>query len=422
MRIAMMTNNYKPFVGGVPISIERLADSLRALGNTVYIFAPDYKSNVPDDEYTFRFPTTQKRIAGAVPVPSLMYHHVKGIISTLAIDLIHVHHPVMIGNVATRLGKELHIPVVFTYHTRYEQYLHYLKPLGYLQNKANEGSVFGKLIIGFVQEQIVQRYLNYFIKKCDMVFAPTESIQKRLKQYDFYTPVNIAPTGLPENSFEAHSGATDIRQRYLQGKKYLFCTVSRLAKEKNLSFMLQGIAKAKKQSGDIFNVIVIGDGQDKNYLLNQSANLGIDKNVFFIGEIPNQMIPDYHQACDLFLFSSKSETQGIVLLEAMAAYLPVIAINATGVADVVENGQNGILSTDSTEEWAKNLVFIMKNRNVLTGMRIGARRTAQRYSEKIIAARILSHYQYLQKNYQAEQWLYYHLGRNYQTILLKENY
>lgn len=106
----------------------------------------------------------------------------------------------------------------------------------------------------------------------------------------------------------------------------------------------------------------------------------------------------------------------------MAAYLPVIAINATGVADVVENGQNGILSTDSTEEWAKNLVFIMKNRNVLTGMRIGARRTAQRYSEKIIAARILSHYQYLQKNYQAEQWLYYHLGRNYQTILLKENY
>lgn len=177
MRIAMMTNNYKPFVGGVPISIERLADSLRALGNTVYIFAPDYKSNVPDDEYTFRFPTTQKRIAGAVPVPSLMYHHVKGIISTLAIDLIHVHHPVMIGNVATRLGKELHIPVVFTYHTRYEQYLHYLKPLGYLQNKANEGSVFGKLIIGFVQEQIVQRYLNYFIKKCDMVRRrQTESI------------------------------------------------------------------------------------------------------------------------------------------------------------------------------------------------------------------------------------------------------
>ncbi|WP_195611463.1 MULTISPECIES: glycosyltransferase [Lachnospiraceae] len=422
MRIAMMTNNYKPFVGGVPISIERLANSLRALGNTVYIFAPDYKSSVPDDEYTFRFPTMQKKIAGAVPVPCPIYHYVKGIIQTLDIDLIHVHHPVLIGNAATRLGKELQIPVVFTYHTRYEQYLHYLKPLGYLQSKANEGCVLGKLIIGFVQEQIVQRYLKYFIKKCDMVFAPTESIYKHLKQYGFYTPVNIAPTGLPENSFEAHPAATKIRQQYLQGKKYLFCTVSRLAKEKNLSFILQGIAKAKKQSGDIFNVIIIGDGPDKNKLLNQSANLGIDKNVFFVGEVPNQMIADYHQACDLFLFSSKSETQGIVLLEAMAAFLPVIAISATGVSDVVENGRNGILSTDSTEEWGRNLVYVMENRNVLTGMKMEARKTALRYNEKIIAARILNYYQALQKNHQAEQWLYNHLGRNYQTILLKENY
>ena len=134
------------------------------------------------------------------------------------------------------------------------------------------------------------------------------------------------------------------------------------------------------------------------------------------------MIADYHQACDLFLFSSKSETQGIVLLEAMAAFLPVIAISATGVSDVVENGRNGILSTDSTEEWGRNLVYVMENRNVLTGMKMEARKTALRYNEKIIAARILNYYQALQKNHQAEQWLYNHLGRNYQTILLKENY
>ena len=114
MRIAMMTNNYKPFVGGVPISIERLADSLRDLGHSVYVFAPDYKSPVDDDEYTFRFPTMKHKIAGAIPIPNLIYGYVKNAISTLDIDLIHVHHPVMIGNVATRIGKEFHIPVVFT--------------------------------------------------------------------------------------------------------------------------------------------------------------------------------------------------------------------------------------------------------------------------------------------------------------------
>ena len=135
MRIAMMTNNYKPFVGGVPISIERLADSLRDLGHTVYVFAPDYKSPMDDDAYTFRFPTMKHKIAGAIPVPNLIYSYVKKTISTLHIDLIHVHHPWMIGNVATRIGKEFHIPVVFTYHTRYEQYLHYLKPFGYLHQQ-----------------------------------------------------------------------------------------------------------------------------------------------------------------------------------------------------------------------------------------------------------------------------------------------
>lgn len=103
MRIAMMTNNYKPFVGGVPISIERLADSLRDLGHSVYVFAPDYKSPVDDDEYTFRFPTMKHKIAGAIPIPNLIYGYVKNAISTLDIDLIHVHHPVMIGNVATRV-------------------------------------------------------------------------------------------------------------------------------------------------------------------------------------------------------------------------------------------------------------------------------------------------------------------------------
>lgn len=342
MRIAMMTNNYKPFVGGVPISIERLADSLRDLGHSVYVFAPDYKSPVDDDEYTFRFPTMKHKIAGAIPIPNLIYGYVKNAISTLDIDLIHVHHPVMIGNVATRIGKEFHIPVVFTYHTRYEQYLHYLTPFGYLQNKANQGNLLGESILDFAQRQVIQRYLNRFLEKCDMVFAPTESIQNYLKPFHIDTPISIAPTGLPPACFENHIEATAIRKKYLQKKQYLFCTVSRLAKEKNLSFLLRGVSAVKKQLGDVFNVLILGDGPEKENLIALSQTLKIEENVFFIGEVSNHKISAYHQACDLFLFSSKSETQGIVLLEAMAAYLPVFAIRATGVSDVVVNGENGV--------------------------------------------------------------------------------
>lgn len=313
MRIAMMTNNYKPFVGGVPISIERLADSLRDLGHSVYVFAPDYKSPVDDDEYTFRFPTMKHKIAGAIPIPNLIYGYVKNAISTLDIDLIHVHHPVMIGNVATRIGKEFHIPVVFTYHTRYEQYLHYLTPFGYLQNKANQGNLLGESILDFAQRQVIQRYLNRFLEKCDMVFAPTESIQNYLKPFHIDTPISIAPTGLPPACFENHIEATAIRKKYLQKKQYLFCTVSRLAKEKNLSFLLRGVSAVKKQLGDVFNVLILGDGPEKENLIALSQTLKIEENVFFIGEVSNHKISAYHQACDLFLFSSKSETQGIAV-------------------------------------------------------------------------------------------------------------
>jgi 1,2-diacylglycerol 3-alpha-glucosyltransferase len=420
MRIAMMTNNYKPFVGGVPISIERLADSLRDLGHTVYVFAPDYKSSLDDDEYTFRFPTMRLKIAGAIPIPNLIHSYVKKTISTLDIDLIHVHHPVMIGNVATRLGKEFHIPVVFTYHTRYEQYLHYLKPFGYLQNKASQGNLMEASIIDFVQRQVIQRYLNHFLEKCDMVLAPTKSIKDYLNPFHIGTPVSIIPTGLPHVYFEKHIEATAIREKYLRGKQYLFCTVSRLAKEKNLPFLLRGVAAVKEQLGDIFNLLILGDGPEKENLIALSRTLKIDGNIFFVGEVPNQKISSYHQACDLFLFSSKSETQGIVLLEAMAAYLPIFAVRATGVSDVVVNGKNGVLSSDSIDEWVENLISILQNPAVLIKMKSSARNTALLYDEKMIANQILEHYTYLEKSYEAEHWLMLHLNGTSQPIIVKE--
>lgn len=411
MRIAMMTNNYKPFVGGVPISIERLADSLRELGHTVYVFAPDYRSPMEDDADTFRFPTMKHKIAGAIPIPNLIYSYVKKRMSTLHIDLIHVHHPWIIGSVATRLGKELHIPVVFTYHTRYEQYLHYMKPFGYLQKQAGRGNRMASSILDFAQRQVLQRYLNHFLETCDMVFAPTKSMQDYLKSFHIDTPISIAPTGLPRACFEYQAEAADIRERYLQGKQYLFCTVSRLAKEKNLPFLLRGVAAVKAQLGDIFNLLILGEGPEKENLMALSRALNMEETVYFVGEVPNQNLSAYHQACDLFLFSSKSETQGIVLLEAMAAALPVFAIRATGVSDVVVDGENGVLSSDSITEWSENIIAALQNPAVLMKMKRSARDTALLYDETVIASRILERYAGLKTRYEAERWRMLRLNR-----------
>ena len=122
----------------------------------------------------------------------------------------------------------------------------------------------------------------------------------------------------------------------------------------------------------------------------------------------------------MFLFSSKSETQGIVLLEAMAAYLPVFAIRATGVSDVVVSGENGVLSSDSIEDWVQNVISVLQNPSVLMKMKNSARNTALLYDEKNIAEQILERYRYLEKSYEAERWLMLHLNGTRRPLFVKE--
>ncbi|HPU64127.1 MAG TPA: glycosyltransferase, partial [Mobilitalea sp.] len=133
MRIAMLTNNYKPFVGGVPISIERLAQGLRNLGHEVYIFAPSYEGQ-EEEPYVIRYKSRKKKLKGEFVIPDIWDKTIEEKFAVIPFDIIHVHHPMLMGYIAQYLHKKYDIPIVFTYHTRYEQYLHYLKPYDYMQN------------------------------------------------------------------------------------------------------------------------------------------------------------------------------------------------------------------------------------------------------------------------------------------------
>ncbi|MEG2291676.1 MAG: glycosyltransferase, partial [Clostridium sp.] len=130
---------------------------------------------------------------------------------------------------------------------------------------------------------------------------------------------------------------------------------------------------------------IIGEGQLKDKLINMVNDLGLKSNVEFINNIPNEEIGNYYRACDLFLFASKSETQGIVLIEAMAARNPVVAIKATGVVDIIENNINGYMTSESVEEWSDKIKYLMNNENELKRMKIGAYNTALNYLNTKIA-------------------------------------
>lgn len=371
MRIAMFTNNYKPYIGGVPISIEHLAQALRERGHQVYVFAPTYKEQM-EEPYVIRYPSFPVSIAKA-PVPDVLTPVFEKKVKELGIELIHVHHPAIVGNVALHLKKKYGIPVIFTYHTRYEQYLHYVKPLACLERRTG----------------VIEKYLEYFCKKCDLLIAPTPGIRDYLEKKGLKTPVRVLPTGIPAPCFLPDlEKAGQLRRQYKGNADYLFLTVSRLAKEKNLRFQLQGLALLKevlKGRGRTFRHMMIGEGPQREELERLAEQLGLSEELVFLGNVPNPKMKEYQAAADAFLFSSKSETQGIVILEAMAAGNPVVAVDATGVRDVVQNGENGFLCREDATEWAGQIVKLLSDGAAYGAMSRAACSTAEKYSEDVIA-------------------------------------
>ena len=178
--------------------------------------------------------------------------------------------------------------------------------------------------------------------------------------------------------------AKEIRKTYKGDKKHLFVTVSRLEKEKNYEFILRGIAKIKEEAGDDFHVMILGDGSQKGELKTKAALLGIGNLVTFVGNVKNEDVKHYVHAADLFLFASKSETQGIVLAEAMAAGTPVVAVHAVGSDDIVKDGVNGFLTEEEESRWAEKVIEAAQPENRFK-MKKAALKEAQNYRSDTLA-------------------------------------
>ncbi|HHX11604.1 MAG TPA: glycosyltransferase family 4 protein [Clostridiales bacterium] len=393
MRIAMLTNNYKPFVGGVPISIERLSEGLRELGHEVYIFAPSYEWQV-EEPYVIRYRSYKRKLRGEMVVPNVLDQSIEFGFIQMTFDIIHVHHPMLMGYIAHYLGWKYNIPIVFTYHTRYEQYLHYLPPYDHLQRYCDGNSNskirrFEKKVFYYGSEKLVTVHNRVFTNKCDLVLAPTNSMKEYLLDNGTMTNVEIIPTGLLEEDFAYDPDKSKgIRDRCIGEKKYLFCTVSRLEKEKNISFILKGLTKLKEKQGDCFRLLVIGDGSERAQLELEARKLAIGDNIIFTGSIDHDELANYYSACDGFLFASRSETQGIVLLEAMAVGLPVVAVEASGVNDVVKDGFNGFLSELDIDQWEAKLSLLLEKEGSREWMARNAIEEAKSYLSSNVSRKV----------------------------------
>jgi 1,2-diacylglycerol 3-alpha-glucosyltransferase len=366
LHVAMFTNNFLPIIGGVPISIDRLYRGLVQLGVGVKVFAPAYpqKRADPEDGSVVRCPALFHRTDNS-PVANIFAHKIDIEFKEFGCDLVHVHHPFWLGKKGMRLAKKGGIPVVFTYHTRLERYTHYI-PL--------PGTVLKNLASHF----LIKRFAN----KCDAIITPTPSTEEYLRNLGVSALIETIPTGISIEEYKRWSPqqVEAMRSQYVTSEECLLISVSRMAKEKNLDFLIDGLVKVKNRTPRPFKCLLVGDGPEKERLEEKAARLGIDDRVVFTGIMTPHEIVRCYRAADL------------VLLEAMAGGCPVVAVRASGVYDVVKDGYNGFKVPESTDEWAEAVANLLDDSLRLSVLSENSRVFAEDYSVEKITEKVLRLY------------------------------
>ncbi|MFC1510329.1 glycosyltransferase [Candidatus Omnitrophota bacterium] len=337
MKILMMTNTYSPIVGGVEHSIRFLTTYFTHHGHQVLIVAPSYKDMPKHEKNVIRIPAIQNfnhsGFSINLPMPGLL----QDLMHNFKPDIVHSHHPFLIGDLALRLSGQYNVPLIFTYHTMYEEYLHYL-PFN------NNGAK--RFII-----ELSAGYANL----CNQVIAPSLSVKNILLDRDVQVPIVVIPTGIDLKSFSKGSGQV-IRNKFnIPQNAFVLGHVGRLAKEKNLEFLTSVIITFLKEKPQA-HFLIVGKGPQEEMMKQHFSESGISNRVHFTGVLLNQKLIDCYHAMDVFTFTSKSETQGMVLAESMAAGIPVVGIDSPGIRDVITDKINGRLidATASEETDKKN--------------------------------------------------------------------
>ncbi len=378
LKIVFITNNYTPYSAGVVSSIDSFAGELRKLGHKVYIITLDFdaKTTANDPPYVLRIKTffkfyySQKNMA----VPWMPYLQILRMIKKIKPDIIHVHHPFLLGRAGLHVAKKLHIPIVFTYHTLYEKYTHYVPLLG--------GSQFIR--------KWIRNWSLRFCNAVDHVIAPSGTIKHYLEKHHIKTPVTVVPSGILPVYINAVMPDKKIT------KPIRFLTVTRFAKEKNIPFLLHVAQMLAKKIP--LEYTFIGYGQDLEKLKRTAYKdcKFNEEQIRFIIKPPKPVIEEYYRKADFFLFGSQSETQGLVVAEAMAAATPVVALVGPGIQDIIVDGHNGYL-VKSKEEMVERIEQLINDTPLYEHLCKGAFHTAQHYTPLECTKQLLEVYNTTQK-------------------------
>jgi glycosyltransferase involved in cell wall biosynthesis len=312
VRVGFFTECYKPIVNGVVASIDALHDGLRARGVEVTTIAPHFPRFVDDERDVVRIPSlplpTQTAYRLCVP-----YLNADDRRRVRGLDIVHAHSPFVTGWMGASYARRHRIPLVFTYHTRLDAYAHY--------------APFDRGTTERAMSELTRRYANW----ADAVVVPTQAMEIRLRELGVHAPISVVPSAIDVERFAGGRRSALVRARLgANDDAPLALVVSRLGMEKNVELALDALARSPE-----LRLAVVGEGPHRAALEERARRLGVDARVRFTGALARERLPDVYASVDAFVFPSTTDTQGLVLAEALAAGLPVVAADSEASRDVL---------------------------------------------------------------------------------------
>lgn len=374
LSIAIFSECYHPMRNGVVVSVDSFTRKLTEMGHEVTIFTARHPDQKTDEIGVYRvasvtFPT---RARYPLAIPHALGKERK-MMRSHHFDLIHTHTCMSMGQIALRLHRQRKIPLVFTYHTLMEEYAHYV-PLP--QPWVRRGAI-----------SISREFSN----SCDHIITPTEHVASRLRRYRVTKPITVIPTGIDIDMFDDLE-KIDIRSLYnIPRNVPLLSYAGRVAKEKNIPRLLSAFREVLKKEPDA-HLLIVGGGPDEHTIRHLCDKLDITHRTRMTGFVPRELLMQALYATDIFVFASKTETQGLVLGEAMSCNIPVVAVDADATKELIETGKEGLLVADNDTEFATAVLSLIANPPLQQEMGHNARLRAESISASRCSERLLEVY------------------------------
>ena len=381
MRIGIFTDSYYPHISGVTTSIEMLKDALEHMGHKVYIVAPSKKYSYDKKNGIIWIPGFKPGFYEIRVAEIYSARAMKIIEKEWHLDIIHTQTELSIDIFARMVAKKLNIPIVRTYHTLYEDYTYYVTK-GHFDKAA-------KKLVAKLTKQLCE-------KKCDKLIVPTVKIKKLFEdKYNIKKDIEVIPTGIDVKRFYLTKALKEksqaIKKQYkIKDDDFIIGSVGRVAKEKSFDKIIKNLEDIIKQNNKI-KFMLVGDGPNLDNLKKLVKSLKLENYVIFTGLVEYNDMPAYYNTFDVMVSYSTTETQGLTVIEGLAASLPTVCINDSSFREMVQNNYNGYLFNNG-EEFKKYILNLSYNKELYKTMSMNAKNSIYSYSKEVFAANVLKVY------------------------------